>query len=175
MVASKEGKLRKAKAMSWVKNAVLHALGFCAVSQVSGFDFQYFVPQEFGDDLPLRNGSFAQEVISFLRATPFPDADHERVDSGFFIPAMLTFISTPLLTKINVQFALKFLLGAIHMTCRSFVNDLERRLHVQPFCQQRVKQLAAFVLRQYSSLKFQEISTSSAMSFCGGSIFVKEM
>lgn len=84
MVASKEGKLRKAKAMSWVKNAVLHALGFCAVSQVSGFDFQYFVPQEFGDDLPLRNGSFAQEVISFLRATPFPDADHERVDSGFF-------------------------------------------------------------------------------------------
>ena len=55
------------------------------VSQALAYDFQYFLPQEFLLDLPLRQGSFAAEVISYVMSANVPDVHHKKVESGFFI------------------------------------------------------------------------------------------
>ena len=49
----------------------------------NAYDFQYFLPQEFLSDLPLREGSLALEVIQFIQSTQIPDAHHKKVDEGF--------------------------------------------------------------------------------------------
>lgn len=48
------------------------------------YDFQYFLPQEFLSDLPLREGSFGAEVIQYLLMANPQDLHHEKVDSGWF-------------------------------------------------------------------------------------------
>ena len=54
------------------------------MSKTHAYDFLYFLPQEFLSDLPLRNGSFAAEVIQYFLSTNFPDVHHRNVDPGIF-------------------------------------------------------------------------------------------
>ncbi|CAJ1372350.1 unnamed protein product [Effrenium voratum] len=52
------------------------------IPRVLSYDFQYFL-----SDLPLREGSFASEVIQYLQTAIIPDKHHENVDPGVFTNA----------------------------------------------------------------------------------------
>ena len=93
------------------------------------YDFQYFLPQEFLSDLPLREGSFGAEVIQYLLMANFQDLHNEKVDSGWFYDAYATLISTLQLIAPDGTSASECQLEAIlvvHSTC---VNMKMHRHH----------------------------------------------
>ncbi|CAE7265851.1 unnamed protein product [Symbiodinium necroappetens] len=55
-----------------------------ASTSCNAYDFQYFLPQEFLSDLPLREGSLALEVIQLIQSIQIPDAHHKKVEEGTF-------------------------------------------------------------------------------------------